>query len=209
VQADQFLHAYYYQRVKSGAAHPYDEFFEANKNRPEQALQEVMAWWRSGAYKHEDEERTVYSWSPELRALLVKDRVASLTESEFCNVVSRVHAMRDYASKQKRDILGLDSGADYETKIWVFAQKLFRTRSRGGKSPVETINFVLYGGAIEELPQRLWLATHSETWKVPNMGLSSLGELAGWALPDVFPPRNMRTSKALRALGNVVTIYGS
>ncbi|WP_371200120.1 phospholipase, partial [Ectothiorhodospira sp. PHS-1] len=37
-------------------------------------------------------------------------------------------------------------------------------------------------------------------------GLSSLGEIVGWARPDEFPPRNMRTSKGLRALGYNVRI---
>ncbi len=31
--------------------------------------------------------------------------------------------------------------------------------------------------------------------------------MVGWALPDHFPPRNGRTSKALKALGDDVTIH--
>ncbi|MGS6289529.1 hypothetical protein ACVGWF_24630, partial [Enterobacter asburiae] len=41
---------------------------------------------------------------------------------------------------------------------------------------------------------------------IPHIGLSSLGEIVGWARPHEFPPRKMRTSKGLRALRyNAVT----
>jgi hypothetical protein len=41
-----------------------------------------------------------------------------------------------------------------------------------------------------EMERRLWLATHDEEWKLPNLGPSSLGEAVGWARPDNYPPRN-------------------
>lgn len=44
-------------------------------------------------------------------------------------------------------------------------------------------------------------AIRSDDWAIPHIGLSSLGEIVCWARPDEFPPRNMRTSKGLRALG--------
>jgi hypothetical protein len=53
---------------------------------------------------------------------------------------------------------------------------------------------------------RLWNAIRSDDWAIPHIGLSSLGEIVGWARPDEFPPRNMRTSKGLRALGYNVRI---
>jgi hypothetical protein len=45
------------------------------------------------------------------------------------------------------------------------------------------------------------------TGKVHGLGISALGELVGWALPNQFPPRNRRTSNAIRALGYDVTIH--
>jgi len=52
----------------------------------------------------------------------------------------------------------------------------------------------------------LWNAIRSDDWAIPHVGLSSLGESVGWARPDEFPPRNMQTSKGLRALGYNVRI---
>ncbi|MGS6267562.1 hypothetical protein ACVGWD_17595, partial [Enterobacter asburiae] len=48
---------------------------------------------------------------------------------------------------------------------------------------------------------RLWNAIRSDDWAFPQVGLSSVGELVVGPRPDEFPPRNMQTSKGLRALG--------
>lgn len=45
-QADQFLHAHYYQRTFDGRKANYDVFFKRNKGRREQAVAEAMEWWR-------------------------------------------------------------------------------------------------------------------------------------------------------------------
>jgi len=57
-----------------------------------------------------------------------------------------------------------------------------------------------------ELRCLLWNAIRSDDWAIPHVGLSSLGEIVVWARPDEFPPRNMQTSKGLRALGYNVRI---
>ena len=63
----------------------------------------------------------------------------------------------------------------------------------------ETLAFILYGGAPEEVPHRMWEALTDSRRKVELLGISSLGEIVGWALPDRYPPRNGRTSKSLRS----------
>jgi hypothetical protein len=60
---------------------------------------------------------------------------------------------------------------------------------------------------LTEVPDRIFAACFEEAKKIPHMGVSSLGEMAGWAMPDDFPPRNGRTSKALTALGFSVSIH--
>ncbi len=67
---------------------------------------------------------------------------------------------------------------------------------------------MLYGGPEDDLPARLWEATTEGPWKIDHLGVSALGELVGWALPNRFPPRNNRTSKALRSLGYAVAVHG-
>ena len=87
------------------------------------------------------------------------------------------------------------------------ARHIFRAPKRGGVSVIETLQFVLYGGRSDDIPQRLWEAITDRKRKVDLLGVSAMGEIVGWALPDLFPPRNGRTSKALRSLGYDVTVH--
>jgi hypothetical protein len=141
-------------------------------------------------------------------ALLEPDKILAVTESEFTKLVHQVHAMREHATRLENDLINLPA-ATYtrEEKMDAFASWLYAARSGAKKTVLETINYVLYGGTAVNLPERLWDATTRSEWKIQHLGLSSLGEMVGWALPDQFPPRNSRTSKALRALGNNVDIY--
>ncbi len=108
VQADQFLHAYYYKQVKDGNRHPYEEFFARNSKNPELALRDALEWWHDADFDHSFEERTIYEWSPRLRELLARDRILKLTEQELVDAVSRVHAIRDHAIGAGRWMLTLD-----------------------------------------------------------------------------------------------------
>ena len=205
VQADQFLHAYYYKQVKDGNRHPYEEFFARNSKNPELALREALEWWYAADFDHSFEERTIYEWSPRLRELLARDRILKLTEEEFVDAVSRVHAIRDHAIKQENEHLGLpDSPQAGDDKVQKFGEWLWRQRSREGKTVLDLLNYVVWGNG--SVAARLWNAIRSDQWAIPHIGLSSLGEVVGWARPDEFPPRNMRTSKGLRALGYNVRI---
>lgn len=205
VQADQFLHAYYYKQVKDGNRHPYEEYFATNSKNPELALRDALDWWHKADFDHSFEERTIYEWSPKLRQLLARDRILKLDEAEFVDAISRVHAIRDHAVKQENEHLGLpDSPQSGDDKVEKFGEWLWRQRSHDGKSVLELLNYVVWGSG--SVAGRLWNAIRSEQWAIPHIGLSSLGEVVGWARPDEFPPRNMRTSKGLRALGYNVRI---
>lgn len=205
VQADQFLHAYYYKQVKDGNRHPYEEFFARNSKNPELALRDALEWWHDADFDHSFEERTIYEWSPRLRELLARDRILKLTEQEFVDAVSRVHAIRDHAIKQENEHLGLpDRPQAGDDKFEKFGEWLWRQRSREGRTMLELLNYAVWGNG--SVSARLWNAIRSDDWAIPHIGLSSLGEIVGWARPDEFPPRNMRTSKGLRALGYNVRI---
>lgn len=205
VQADQFLHAYYYKQVKDGNRHPYEEFYAKNASNAEQALRDALHWWHDADFDHEFEERTIYEWSPLLRKLLARGKITTLNKEEFIDVISRVHAIRDHAVKQGNVELGLpnqpQSGDD---KVQKFGEWLWGQRSKSGKSVLDLFDYVVWGSG--SVAARLWNAIRDDQWAIPHIGLSSLGEVVGWARPDEFPPRNMRTSKGLRALGYNVRI---
>lgn len=141
VQADQFLHAYYYKQVKDGNRHSYEEFFARNAKNPELALQDALNWWHAADFDHSFEERMIYEWSPRLRELLARERILKLTEEEFVDAVSRVHAIRDHEIKQENEHLGLpDRPQAGDDKVEKFGEWLWRQRSREGRTVLELLN---------------------------------------------------------------------
>lgn len=211
VQADQFLHAYYYHRVKEGQEIPYREHFEKNKNDPDAALREALAWWAATTSQPTWESEIFEKWVPRHAALLADATLAVLTEPQFVELCHLVHAIRDRANRTDYRSYGLGQklpAMSHPERITYHAHYLFRQKSPAGRTTVQTIHWVLHGGAKAAIPERIWEAISDPRHKIPLLGVSTLGEIAGWAFPDHSPPRNGRTGKALTALGNRVMIYG-
>jgi hypothetical protein len=124
-------------------------------------------------------------------------------------VLQRIHAASDYARRVPNAQVGLTGDRRYtnEEKVEALAKTIWKSKSAAGRTILDTVEFVLYGGVADELPTRLWEATNSTEYRLPNVGISTLGEMVGWALPDRFPPRNGRTSKVLRSLGFDVAVH--
>ena len=210
VQADQFLHAHYYQRTFEGQKSNYVAHFEQNKDRREAALVEAIHWWRHLPKAPSSEDQMVNATAPLLRDALAENRLASMTYEEFHDICMSVHAIKDYARRVENRVVGLaDNGTPYKVpeKVAALSAHIWNSRSTGGARVCELFQHILYGGADEQLPERLWQAVTDWEWKIDRLGISALGELVGWALPDRFPPRNGRTSKALRSLGYDVTVH--
>jgi PLD-like domain len=209
-QADQFLHAHYYQRTFDGRKANYDVFFQRNKERREQALAEAMDWWRQLPEAPSSEDHMLNVTAPLLQSTLSESQLRSMTEAEFHDVCMGVHAIKDYARRVSNKAVGLPSNGTHYTipdKVAALSKRIWNDRSTGGARVNETLTHILYAGPSEQLPERLWEAVNDPKWKIDGLGISALGELVGWALPDRFPPRNGRTSKALRSLGYDVTVH--
>ena len=133
-----------------------------------------------------------------------------MSYAEFNNICMGVHAIKEYARRVSNKAIGLpDNGTQYSVpeKVVALSKRIWNDRSPGGASVVDSLRYVLYGGSEEQLPERLWQAVTDPKWKISGLGISAFGEIVGWALPDRFPPRNGRTSKALRSLGFEVTVH--
>lgn len=209
-QADQFLHAHYYQRTFDGRKANFQAFFEVNKSRREVALKEAVEWWRSldSAPQHEDE--MLNERAPMLRNLLSADRISKMTREDFEAVCNRVHAVTDYARRVRNKSVSLpDNGTQYTIpqKVEALSKRIWNDRSGNGSRVNQVLSFILYDGPAEQLPERMWQAVFDPKWKIDGLGVSALGEIVGWALPEKFPPRNGRTSKALRSLGYDVKVH--
>jgi len=208
-QVDQFLHAHYYDRTFDGNRAEYESMFQQNKNRSSIAVTEAMEWWKSLESAPHSEDVALNETAPFLKQVLSKEALRQMHETMLAEVLGRIHAARDYARRVPNNQVGLTGDRSYtnDEKIEALAKTIWKSRSATGKTILDTLSFVLYGGTADELPTRLWEATNSSEYRLPNVGISTLGEMVGWALPDRFPPRNGRTSKALRSLGFDVAVH--
>lgn len=207
-QADQFLHAHYYQRTFEGGKANYSAFFEKNKSHRAEALAEAIAWWRELPSAPNEEDYMLNVTAPFLRDVLSKQKIADMDVNAFREVCMAVHAIKDYSRRVSNRAVKLSEGSyTIPQKVDALSHRIWNDRSAGGFRVVELLTHVLYGGSNEELPERIWQAMSDPTWKIDGLGISAIGELVGWALPDRFPPRNGRTSKALRSLGYEVTVH--
>lgn len=210
VQADQFLHAYYYNNVKKGNRYPFEEHFEKNKGNPEAALSSAIKWWKNLPAAPSNENITMYEWYPVVKNLITKQKLPGLNLVEFADLCARCHAIRDHASKVENLVLGVPQNTPQKTvdqSVKLLANFLWNQKTTANNGILDVLNYVLYGGKIEDTPERIWTIETDPSWDIPHFGISSVGELAGWAFPDSFPPRNGRSSKALRSLGYKVTVH--
>lgn len=209
VQTDQFLHAYYYNKVKSSQESLHNELFEEHKNNPERYLSEEMNWWKETNSPPGSEGVMINEWAPFLNKTMYPNNFKAITKNLFVDLCIKVHAIRDHSYRVDKKTLGLPENGVVggEERIKIFATWLWDQRSEKGKTPIELIYWILYGGNTKDVPSRLWEGVNSSEWAIPHLGISSLGEIVGWALPDDFIPRNGRTSKALKALGFPVRIH--
>ncbi len=210
VQTDQFLHAYYYNQVADGHRFPYDEFYQRHRLNSDQALRNALKWWAQWETPRSNEDIHINEWAPFLKVKLAKDAIQTLKADEFAEVCARIHAMLDHSRHLKLDEMGIGQAGEIvkqEERVIRYGQWLHGQKNRSGQTAPVLIHWVLYGGSRDQVPTRLFEACNDEKRKIEHLGISSLGEMVGWAMPDVYPPRNGRTSKALTALGYKVRIH--
>ena len=208
-QADQFLHAYYDKSVKPHLEKDaYAREYEKHRRDPEGALTQALSWWKQADYNYDHEKERVDIVCSRLRELTSKDRVLSLTEVEWVELLCGVFAFRDHVIKMGNSGLGLGESPGSEAKYRRMAERLYSERSLSGKFSVQqVVNYVIWGPG--DVADRIWVAdSTNRDFKVRHLGKGFYGELVGWARPDEFPPRNSRSSKALRCLGYDVKVYG-
>ncbi|MES2208498.1 MAG: phospholipase D-like domain-containing protein [Pseudomonadota bacterium] len=209
-QIDQFLHAYYYNKV--ARLEPVEKCFARNSNDPQGAVTHALKWWENTEDAPSNENETFDISAPLIRNYLAQDKILNVTADQFTQICASTHATLDHLIKIRLSTLGKPEleHLSRNERIPLFANWLFNKKNAKGMSILELLNYVLYGGKHLDLWERLYTASHNSQYTFPHYGINSIAELVGWALPDIepiLPPRNGRTSKALRALGFDVTIY--
>lgn len=209
VQVDQFLHAYYYTTVKPGQKSSHRELHQKNQNNPNAALTQAMRWWKTLPSAPSSESEMIYEFAPFLFNSLSPTKLRTLTQEEFLRVCRSINAFGTAARQCKNKTLGLPEKTQFEQpeRVKVVSNWIFGQSAGNGRGILDVLYYVLYGGSSDDVCDRLWQAAFTHEWHIPQFGLSCLGEIIGWAMPDKYPPRNGRTSKALFALGFNVKIY--
>ncbi len=208
-QVDQFLHAYYYNKVGEGLSKPYEDFYKRNQANPHSAVKAELEWWKSLPSAPSSEDETFYRSAPKIRELLDREKALSLTEGEFEILCSKTHATMNHVIKVPMSELGRPDvqTMDKEGRVKLFAHLIMKARNSKGWDIRKLLHYVLYEGAESEIWERIYQAGRDPNYGIARYGLNSIAEVVGWARPEVVPPRNGRTSKALRALGYDVKIY--
>lgn len=208
-QADQFLHAYYYNEVVDGNRHPFEEYFSKNKSDPGAATKAALQWWSALPSAPSDEDINCHIRAPKILHALTESDLSDLNLMQFTDVCHANHSTVDHARRMTARDLAIPNANAIGTdeRVDAFAKMVFSLRNSNGESVIELIRFVLDGGPVAEFPKRLYEATKTSARKLPHFGVNQMAELAGWARPKKLAPRNGRTSKSLRALGYDVKIY--
>lgn len=208
-QVDQFLHAFYYIRVGEGLRHPYEEYHARNKSNPTHVLKEQLLWWKNLEVAPFNEDRMFYEYAPAIQRVLQKENVLEMAKEELAILFENTHATMSHIIKIPTSALGKPElrSIDSKERIPLFVELIWKERNKKGWGIRELLHYVLYDGRESDVWERLYHAGKDPEYTLPRYGLNSLAEMIGWARPDVVPPRNGRTSKALRALGYDVRVY--
>ena len=69
-QADQFLHAYYYNSVVDGNRHPFERYYLQHRDNPAAATIEALEWWSNLDAPPSGEDFNCHTRAPIIRELL-------------------------------------------------------------------------------------------------------------------------------------------
>ena len=106
-QADQFLHAYYYNRVVKGNKHPYESFHSKNSENPAEAMKQALIWWSKLEEPPSGEDVNCHSRAPVIRQLLAPERLKTMTEQEFQRVCKANHSTTDHVMRTGAERFGV------------------------------------------------------------------------------------------------------
>jgi hypothetical protein len=203
VIADQFLHAYYETGRAGNEAKVHRIKHEENKSDPEKALINAMEWWKGLSESIHGVDEHIHEWAPKLKHYFSEDKIRNLSKEEFVDAMTMIHSFFNYA----RQATCLGKGDNVTKRAQLLAAMAFNEHNDAGQNAMELFHYVLYEGDKSKIPDRIFEVCNDKDKKFPYIGLSTIGEVVGMAIPDDYPPRNGRTSKGLYALGYDVTVH--
>ena len=118
VHFDQFLHAFYYARVRQEredeetlkSVELVERSFLRNRANPAHALREAAAWWASLDEAPYGEDIFIRDITPRMREEFAKEKVSTWTLDDFKRVFYDVHAFKMHARQVKNKTFSLPPG---------------------------------------------------------------------------------------------------
>lgn len=208
-QVDQFLHAYYYNKVRrDNNTYPYEDDYQQHCKNPQATLMTMLQWWQDLPEPPSDEDNNIEVNAPLIRNNLSRNQIGSVTRDDLQGILRATHATMDHLIKMSTESLGRPNQKSLtrEERLPLFTDWLYSQRNGKGQTVIELLEFVLYRGKPENMWERIYQASKHEDYRFAHYGISSIAEVVGWARPEDTPPRNGRTNKALRALGYPVKV---
>jgi hypothetical protein len=202
---DQATEGWYHDHIRSTGESlaQIEKLHAQNRTFPEAVTRTILEGWLANA----DPERFA-EWvneSPKtVHNLLQRNRVRSLSRDDLARVLYLAHASREHARQIRNETLGLprEAHTPQEERCGLYSDLLLSAVSDSGRTIHDVLEYVLWGdGQTGDCAERIWNAVYLPEWSLPHLGVSTLGELIGYARPGEFPPRNGRVSKTLYALG--------
>lgn len=133
-QIDQFLHAYYYNKVGNSREKPIEAYHKKNRVNPNSAVSLMLKWWKDTTSAPSNEHITLYELAPYIRNNLAKAKLSTLTEQEFANICECTHATCDHVIKMDLATLGRPdlTTLSRNERIPLFASWLMNQRNSKG-----------------------------------------------------------------------------
>src|SRR5690606_25168570 len=124
-------------------------------------------WWSELPSPPRDEDKTLNEVAPRLRLLLSQEVLPTLSEEQLVELLGGIHASVEFARRVKNHLVGLADGSyTIPDKVRALARKLASGADGIDIPLIRTLQFVLYGGDVDEVPQRLWQAANDPEHKV-------------------------------------------
>ena len=116
--------------------------------------------------------------APHLKEALSPDGLREITAEKFQEICMGVHAIKDYSRRVANKAVALPEGTAYTVaqKVAALSARIWNDRSSAGGRLRELLQYVLYDGPAELLPERLWRGVNDPKWKIDGLGISALGE---------------------------------
>lgn len=205
-EADQFLHAYYEHR-RAISLH---DSHTKNEADPAAALEEALKWWASLPQPPSDADKNLSSRCF-FRKALSRENISNLDEDVLIKICQHTFALREHLRKVSPGVIGSMGGesVSMDDRCRWMGNNLARARNKRGWDIKKLFQFVLYenNDDLNKAVENLFTAAKDPQHKFDRVGLNTLAEIMGWVKPELVPPRNGRTSKALYALGFPVKLH--